>query len=301
MPDSETAAPAAPPAEEQAPSAPAPAEETADQSEPPDGNNWLRETAQGLIYSRPLDTAQRSKELDEARAELRRGRRNKGTEGDAPKAEREPDAPNEAEPEPEPPSSPRESRDGDDQEFQRKVQAEVDRREAVRRQREAAQQERTLRQQDPTAYARLKEQQEAQAASATSLTNALQTLSRQFDDATVTPLMQALASDDIRNEVLKDAGHGLPGRKEIVTRALKALKKAAYDEGLAKGKETAQKSLRRSSAFRKELLSELRGEEDEPEVALGNGTAGSGEDWDMNDWMRGQVFGRGRPAARNGR
>jgi hypothetical protein len=295
MPDSETAAP---PAEEQAPSAPAPAEETADQSETPDGNNWLRETAQGLIYSRPLDTAQRSKELEDARAELRRGRRNKGTEGDSPKAEREPDAPNEAEPEQEPPSS---SRESDDQEFQRKVQAEVDRREAVRRQRDAAQQERNLRQQDPTAYARLKEQQEQQAASATSLTNALQTLSRQFDDATVTPLMQALPSDDIRNEVLKDAGHGLPGRKEIVTRALKALRKAAYDEGLAKGKETAQKSLRRSSAFRKELLSELRGEEDEPEVALGNGTAGSGEDWDMNDWMRGQVFGRGRAGSRNGR
>lgn len=282
MPEEATAAP--PAAEEQAPSAPATTDES-QQSEQPDGNNWLRETAQGLIYSRPLDTAKRSEEWADANAELRRGRRN-GKE-DKPSEEAKDGTPKEVEP----PSS---AREADDAEFNRRVQAEVDRREAVRRQRAETQYERDLRQKDPQAYAKYKEQQERQNANSGALSNALRALSSEFDDAAVKPVMDAL-SEETRNTILGKAVnvHGVAQRKLLVSEGVKALQKAAYDDGFAKGKESAQKSLRRSSSFRKELLSELRGEEDEPENVLANGNPGGG-DWDMNDWMRQMTGRRGR-------
>jgi hypothetical protein len=283
MPEEATAAP--PAAEEQAPSAPETPDES-QQDEKPDGNNWLRETAQGLIYSRPLDTAKRSEEIDAANAELRRGRRNK-QEDEAPSEGAKDGTPKEAEPRPS-------AREADDAEFNRRVQAEVDRREAVRRQRAETQYERELRQKDPAAYAKYKEQQEHQNTNAGALSNALRALSNEFDDAAVKPLMDALP-DETRNGILSKASgvHGVAQRKVLVTEGVKALQKASYDEGFAKGKESAQKSLRRSSSFRKELLSELRGEEDEPENVLANGSPGGG-DWDMNDWMRSMTGRRGR-------
>lgn len=270
----EETAPAAPPAEEPASSAHA---DTSGEGER-DGNAWLRESAAGLIYSRPAQTGKGSSEWDAANAELRRGRRNGKQEESKPSRDGEPTT----EPEkPEPTSS---SREEDDKGFERRVQAEVDRREAVRRQRSEAQQERELRSKDPQGYARYKEEQEQQNLAAASLGNALRSLSSQFDEATVTPLVHALP-EAARADVLKDPGHGVEGRRTIVTRAIEALRKASYDEGFAKGREQAQKSLRRSSSFRKEMLNELRGEEEEPELAPGNGR-GNGRDFDMNDFMR---------------
>jgi hypothetical protein len=283
MPD-ETAQEAPPTTEAPAPSAPDAAEGEDGKA---DGNEWLRETAQGLIYSRPLDTAKQSDEWAEANAELRRGR--KGTpkgegEGTRPEGEggEKPDAqPDEAG------SSPRE---GDDRDFDRRVQAEVDRREAVRRQRADQQNEQRLRRENPQEYARLKEEQESASQRAGALSGALKQLAEQFDDASIRPLMEELP-EATRTAVLQKAAnvHGLEQRKLLAREGITALKKAAYDEGYAKGKESAQKTLRRSSTFRNELLSELRGEEDEPDVALANGKAGGSggsADWDMNDWMR---------------
>lgn len=280
MPD-ETAQEAPPATEAPAPSAPDAAETD---GERPDGNEWLRETAQGLIYSRPLETAKRSDEWAEANAELRRGRKGKQQqEGTRPEGEG--DGRTAESPEPgEAASSPRE---GDDRDFERRVQAEVDRREAVRRQRADTQSEQRLRRENPQAYARLKEEQETAEQRAGALTGALKQLTDGFDAASIRPLLDELP-EAARNAVLSKAAnvHGLEQRKLLAKEGIAALKKSAYDEGFAKGKESAQKSLRRSSSFRNEMLSELRGSEDEPEVALANGTAGGGGDWDMNDWMR---------------
>lgn len=273
------------PEEVAAPEAPveAPAGE-AQSEEAPSGNDWFRERLSGL-QSQPAESRpSRSQQWDEANAELRRGRRAK----EEPEAKPEP-AREEPEQPQEPPASPPE---GDEREFQRRVQAEVDRREAVRNQRAEAQRERELRRTNPTEYARLKEQQEEQGAHVNNLMGALKQLSGQFDEATVTPLVSAL-EESVREGVLKDPGHGMDGRKEIVKRAIAALKKQSYDEGVKAGKEQAQKSLRRSPAFRKELLSELRDSEEEPELAGGNGSV-SGGDWDMNDWMRSMTGRRGR-------
>jgi hypothetical protein len=280
MPE-ETAQEAPPTTEAPAPSPP----DAADADDKADGNQWLRETAQGLIYSRPLETAKRSDEWAEADAELRRGRKGAKEEGTRPEGEGEskpapPAAPEPKESEPSP-------REGDDRDFERRVQAEVDRREAVRRQRADTQQEQRLRRENPQEYARLKEEQESAAQRAAGLTGALKQLTDSFDEASIRPLLEALP-EPTRNAVLSKAAnaHGLEQRKLLAKEGIAALKQSAYDEGFAKGKESAQKSLRKSSSFRNEMLSELRGAEDEPEVALANGTAGGGGDWDMNDWMR---------------
>jgi hypothetical protein len=288
MPEEATA----PPADAPDGAAPSPTDSEGQQpEETPDPNSWIRQTATGLFYSRPLDTAAKSKEWDEANTELRRGRKN-GTEEtrQEPKEDTEP---------PDPASEPKPPEESDERVFERRVQAEVDRREALRRQRAETQYERDLRKNDPAAYARYKEQQEQQNVQAGAVGNAIAALSRQFDDATVTPLMQALKDEATRNKVLEGAGHGLPGRKEIVTRAIDTLKKSAYDEGFAKGKAEAEKSLRRSSSsLRKELLAELRAEEDEPELAPGNGRSNGIADFDPNEWMRASLGRRTRAASR---
>lgn len=284
MPE-EITAPQAPPTDGAAPSAP----ESQDNDEQrPDGSAWFRETALGLT-TRPLEAAPRKQQWDEANAELRRGRRDKPEE--TPK-EGEPKEPRERTPEQEQAEGQDQqssSRETDDERFRRAVQAEVDRRETARQQRERRVRETELRRTNPQEYAKLKEQEEQQTVQNAGLINALQSMREQFDDAAIKPLMDMLP-DAARNKVLEDAGHGIEQRRTIVKRGLDALKKATYDEGYAKGKADAQKSLRRSTSFRKELLTELRGEEDEPELAVSNGrTTDSG--WDMNSWMR-QATGR---------
>lgn len=290
MPDETSTAPA--PTDEQAPSDP----ETngTQEAEAASGNSWLRETAQGLIYSRPLDTAKRNEEWAEANAELRRGRRAKRE--DQPSEE----APSPAESDAETPAAPKTDgkaspREGDDQAFERRVQAEVDRREAARAKRAEVQHEERLRRENPTEYARYKEEQAQQSLAANTLQATLRRLSNDFDDAAVKPLMDAL-DEDTRNGILNKAAehHGIPQRKVLVEEGLKALKKSSYDEGYKKGQEAAQRNLRRSKSFRDELMSELRGSEDEPEHVVANGVAAGDRDWDMNDWMRSMTGRRGR-------
>ena len=149
------------------------------------------------------------------------------------------------------------------------------------------QNEERLRRENPTEYAKYKEQQAQQVNAANTLQSTLKQLSQDFDEAAVRPLMDAL-EESTRNDILSKAAsvHGIPQRKVLVEEGVKALKKAAYDEGYKKGQEAAQKNLRRSRSFRDELMSELRGAEEEPEHVVANGTAGGDRDWDMNDWMR---------------
>ena len=281
---------AAAPATQEAPPTDAPdGKEGAEQESAPSGSDWFREQISGRSTAPVESRPSRNQQWDEANAELRRGRKSRDDDakGDpesdesdrgAPKADAEPKEPEK--------SASRPERD-EDEEFQRRVQAEVDRREAVRTQRAEDQRERELRRTNPQEYAKYKEQQEANRVHIDSLMGSLKMLSSQFDDAAITPLVNALSEEE-RAKVLNDPGHGIDGRKEIVRRSIEALKKASYDEGVKAGKNQAQKSLRRSPAFRKELISEIRDGEDEPELAASSGTVGGGKsgDWDMNDWMR---------------
>jgi len=85
---------------------------------------------------------------------------------------------------------------------------------------------------------------------------------------------------------------GIEGRSRMVTAALDEIRKAAVAEGKAAGEKAAEQKLRKSSAFRKELLAELRGTEDEPELMTGAGRSPTPSD--MDDWIRGAAT-AGRP------
>ena len=291
MPDETTAA-VAEVDEAQAPSAPDASPPQGEDGEGADANAWIRETASGVFYSRPAETESLSKQWNDANAELRRGRRPKEesaedgsddqqpTEGAAPADERGE--------RPTPADAQRESRqvagEATDERFNRAVQAEVDRREAERE----ARFERELQRKNPEEYARYKaNQQNVQTVNA-NVTKALTSMSSQFDTAVVKPIMDALTEKD-REDVLKDAGHGIAQRKTLANRAIPLLQRRAYDDGYAKGKAEAEKALRKSPSFRKELLSELRGEDDEPVQVGSNGRSSNPSDWDMNDWMRGSL------------
>ena len=154
------------------------------------------------MTSRPLEVTDRKQQWDEANDELRRGRRNKDEAEPKPGEQTEPD---------QKPSEETASRpERDEKDLERRVQAEVDRREAVRRQRMESQRERELRQRDPEAYAKLKEQQEVQNAQAGNLTNAMRSLATMFDDAAITPLVQSLP-EKVQTEV--DQGRGARDRR----------------------------------------------------------------------------------------
>jgi hypothetical protein len=77
---------------------------------------------------------------------------------------------------------------------------------------------------------------------------------------------------------------GIEGRSRMVAAALDEIRKTAAAEGQARGEKAAEQKLRKSSAFRKELLAELRGSEDEPELMPPSGR--SPQPADMDDWIR---------------
>jgi len=77
---------------------------------------------------------------------------------------------------------------------------------------------------------------------------------------------------------------GIEGRSKMVAAALDEIRRAAVAEGKAQGEKAAEQKLRKSSAFRKELLAELRGSEDEPELMPPSGR--SPQVADMDDWIR---------------
>lgn len=239
----------------------------------------MRQTAQGTFYSRPAVTADTSESGEAAGgADEPAPKETEGTPEEGGK-ERQADEKQER-------ASAK--REFTEEEFQRAVQAENDRRESVRAQRERVQRERDLRRTNPAAYAQLKEAEETANQQSGNLGEMLRNLSGNFDEATVTPLVQAIP-EKLREQVLKDAGHGLEGRKTIVSRAIETLKKVSAEEGYARGKADAEKRLRGSQSFRKELLSELRGEEDEPELAPASGPSGGGNHFTMDAWMRQQL------------
>lgn len=170
----------------------------------------------------------------------------------------------------------------------RQVQAEVDRREAKRsreasRRQQEAELERTARE-DPYAFSEQYLQQREQEQRLNDQTQQVHSLiaatSAQFDAATVTPIVTSLPPETQQRLLREIQPVGVEGRARLVSAALAEIRKLAADEG-ARGAET---KLRKSSAFRKELLAELRGSQDAPEP-LSNGSRPPAPT-DMNDWLR---------------
>ena len=182
-----------------------------------------------------------------------------------------------------PPASPEEEA--------RRVQAEVDRR-AARAQKQQAQQtraqqralleqqEREARQTDVYKATELREQLDAMAAQEQFVAG----LVGAYDQSTLDPLVGALPEPE-RAALLSDAPTGMEGRKALVEKAVASIK--------AQGAREAEARLRKSAAFRKQVLADwrrgLHGDDDapdEPELVSGAGTNGHRGGPSMNDWLR---------------
>lgn len=156
-----------------------------------------------------------------------------------------------------------------EEELDRRVQAETDRREAKRLADAKARQKRELRDKDPWAYA--EEDRKAEEAQQTEgqMTEFFSNIGREHDKVSIDPVVEALPLQE-RERIMKidGAGKGLDGRRLVVTEAMKALEK----HWRAEGAKDAETKLRRNPAFRKQVLAEMRGQTVEPEL-LGAGVS----------------------------
>jgi len=155
------------------------------------------------------------------------------------------------------------------EELDRRVQAETDRREAKRQQAQRAEERKRLRDSDPWAYAEQERKEEEAQQGNFHLERLVTDLGAEHDKVTVDPVFFALPKAE-QERILKldGAGAGLAGRKLVVSESLKALEK----HWKAEGAKDAETRLRRNPAFRKQVLSELRGQTPEPEM-LPSGSA----------------------------
>jgi hypothetical protein len=186
------------------------------------------------------------------------------------------------------PWSPPASREEED----RRVQAEVDRRAAKAQRQQSAQtraqqvallqqQEREARETDVYRAAELRNQLDAEQARDEFVAG----LVGAYDQSTLDPLVAELPEPE-RATLLADVPTGMEGRKQVVERAVARIKALAGAE--------AEARLKKSAAFRKQVLAEWRsnpmdeGAPDEPElVAGGNGHRPGAS---INDWLRSQAL-----------
>lgn|SRR5215204_150230 len=149
------------------------------------------------------------------------------------------------------------------EELDRRIQAETDRREAARARRAEAEARRRLRDEDPWEYAAQERKAEEVAVGTQNLEQFVTSIGVEHDRASIDPIVNRLSAAE-RERILKmqGAGHGLEGRKMVVTEAMKALEK----QWKAEGAKDAEGRLRRNSSFRKQVLAEIRGDTVEPEL-----------------------------------
>lgn len=172
------------------------------------------------------------------------------------------------------------------EELDRRVQSETDRREYRRQQAAQEAERRRLRDEDPWAYA----EQDRTAEQAAQANGQISTLFSQIgtahDQHTLDPLVMQLP-DAERQRILglQGAGLGLAGRKLIVEEGLKALEK----HWKAEGAKEAESRLRRNPAFRKQVLGETRRGLPEPEFLTGGA---SSSDATVSNILRNQIQGR---------
>lgn len=154
------------------------------------------------------------------------------------------------------------------EELDRRVQAETDRREAKRAAEQRAAERRRLRDEDPWAYAEQDRQVEKAQEQSAGISDFFAGVGAQHDRASIDPVMEALPiAERQRIMAIEGAGRGLEGRKLVVQEALKSLEKHWKEEG----QRESEGRLRRNPAFRKQLLAEARGQAVEPELLPATG------------------------------
>lgn len=168
------------------------------------------------------------------------------------------------------------------EELERRVQAETDRREAQRAARQRIEDRKKLRDSDPWAFAEQDRMAEQAQEQDQGIAQFFANVGTQHDRVAIDPLMEMLPQAE-RERIMKleGAGRGLDGRKLVVSEALKSLEK----HWKAEGEKEAEGRLRRNSAFRKQLLAEARGGAVEPDLLPA--VSSSGADQKVSDILRG--------------
>jgi len=197
-------------------------------------------------------------------------------------------------PEPEPSetepqaASPPSVRTMTEEEFQKAIQSETDRREAKRDRERKAEERRKLRDEDPWQFAEQERQTEQLAQQNSQIESIFNTIGAEHDKHTIDPVMQALPKDEQSRILgLEGAGVGLEGRRLLVGEALKALEK----HWKAEGAKDAETRLRKNAAFRKQVLAEMRGTTAEPELIPSGSASPNGRSSSemVNDMLRRQI------------
>lgn len=149
------------------------------------------------------------------------------------------------------------------EELDRRIQAETDRREAKRASEQRAAERKRLRDEDPWAYAQQEREAEQTAQQDSGLQSFFANVGVSHDRVSIDPIMELLPVEE-RERIMKieGAGRGLEGRALVVREAMKSLEKHWKTEG---EKEAAER-LRRNSAFRKQVMAEHRSGFVEPEL-----------------------------------
>jgi hypothetical protein len=174
------------------------------------------------------------------------------------------------------------------EELDRRIQSETDRREAQRAARQRAEERKKLRDTDPWAFAEQERQAEQTQEQDTHLRDFFSNVGVQHDRIAIDPLMEALPAPERQRIMgIDGAGRGLDGRKLVVNEALKSLEK----HWKAEGEKEAEAKLRRNQAFRKQVLAEARGGIVEPDLLPA--FSGSASDQKVSDILRG-YYGVGR-------
>ena len=154
------------------------------------------------------------------------------------------------------------------EELDRRVQAETDRREAKRAAEQRAAERRRLRDEDPWAFAQQEREAEQAQQQSAGVSDFFAGVGAQHDRYSIDPVMESLPLEERQRIMgIEGAGVGLEGRKLVVTEALKSLEKHWKEEG----QREAESRLRRNPAFRKQLLAEARGQAVEPELLPASG------------------------------
>jgi hypothetical protein len=181
-----------------------------------------------------------------------------------------------------------------EEQLERRIQSEADRREAKRKSDEAIRAKREeeirLRTDDPFAYARMKEAQDQELekvqAENTRLTGILSEQLTLYDRGILDHVVGALPVEE-RKRVLEDVTEdGITGRTKVAQKSLAALKRLWVAQGMTQARDT----LLKDGPFIKEILARYGGQRQEPDPGLAQPPASSGviatDNDAVNDWMR---------------
>lgn len=182
--------------------------------------------------------------------------------------------------------------------YERQLQSEVDRREAVRAQKQKARDEADLLENHPAEYARVKREELAEQKKREELQPVIQKEALSFaneqvltyDSHVLTPLLALLPDSPEKDQAMQTTKPAIEGRGEIFKSAI-----ALYEKHVtAKALSEARKTLAQDPAFIKEILVRHGGQRAEPEVVSAVGAAPGRGDDSMDSAMNTMLRGRGR-------